>query len=140
MTYDVGDKEFAAILRLPGPARYTHLVKKAADTRTLWGLRGAMGWVQATDDFGRALFPVWPHARYAQACALGHWAEAAPAAIDLEEWRDRWTPELVRHGRLISCFPAPEGNGAAVPPDRLAADLARELEEWYGENDEAPDA
>jgi hypothetical protein len=42
--------------------------------------------VIAEDDDGNRHFPVWPHPRFARACAEGPWEEGKPAAVDVDEW------------------------------------------------------
>jgi hypothetical protein len=104
----VKDPEFAAVSALPGPARYAHFIGQVADWEEVWGLRGSGGWVLAADDDGRQLMPIWPHARYAEACAVGEWAVAS--------WPDpRWARDSrvprARRGRYtckrraLSCRP-----------------------------------
>lgn len=130
MAKAVTDREFAAVSALPGPDRYSHFVGQVADREEVWGLRGPDGWVLAADDDGRPLVPIWPHARYAEACAAGAWAGAAPEAIPLDRWMDAWLPGLTRDGRGVAVFPVPGGSGVPVDAVRLAADLSEALEQY----------
>ena len=102
MGWDVNDEEFESVLALPANRRYEYFVKRAASHGELWGLRGGGGWVVAEDDEGTQHFPVWPHQRFAEACAEG-------------PWRDEKTPD---------------DQGVGVAPERLKRDLEIELEQF----------
>lgn len=130
MAKAVNDREFAAVSALPGPARYSHFIGQVADWEEVWGLAGPSGWVLAADDDGQQLMPVWPHARYAAACAAGAWAGAVPEAIPLGRWLEAWLPGLVRDRRGVAVFPVPGGAGVPVEAQRLAADLSEALEQY----------
>ncbi len=66
----ISDAEFAAVCALPAAERYAHFVKQVADGEEVWSLRNADGWVLSGNEAGDELVPVWPHARYAEACAI----------------------------------------------------------------------
>jgi hypothetical protein len=125
----VDDKEFAAVSALPPAERYAHFVKRVADTEEIWSLRGHEGWVLAGDG-ERELVPVWPHARYAAACATGVWSGAEPSTIALEEWLEAWSRGIARDGRGISVFPLPAGPGVVTEASRLRDDLLLELQQY----------
>ena len=127
MTWNLPAEERDAVLKLSGPERYAYFVKRAADWEEVWGLRDDRGWVTAERD-AHTLIPVWPHADYARASALGNWEGADPALIDLDEWVESWLPELEAKGHLVAVFPIPEGNGVAVEPGRVGADLEAEAQ------------
>ena len=129
MPLRVSDQEFKAVLALPGPARYEHLVKRIADTEEVWSLRGPGGWVLANDE-GRELIPIWPHPRYAEACAQGDWAGTEPVAISLEDWAADWLADMETDGRGVSVFPTPDGRTVVVDPGQLLTDLEAELENY----------
>jgi hypothetical protein len=63
------DKEFESVLALSGSERYAYFVKRVADWAELWSLKTEDGWVLAGDDAGHELVPIWPHQRFAMACA-----------------------------------------------------------------------
>ena len=130
MAKSVSEQEFAAVSALPAADRYSHFLAQVADWEEVWSLRGPSGWVLAAADDGRPLVPVWPHARYAEACAAGGWAGSAPAAISLDRWLEAWLPGLARDGRGVAVFPVPSGAGVPVEAERLAADLSEALEQY----------
>ena len=125
----VSDQQLASVLALSGPERYAHLIKRVADEKEIWSLRGEGGWILA-GEAGRELVPVWPHPRYASACTTGDWAGAEPAAIPLDEWLAAWLPGLERDGRAVAVFPTPGGKGVVVEATRLRADLEAELSRY----------
>lgn len=71
MSWEVNDREFDSVLLLSASRRYEYLVKRSASHGELWGLHGDGGWVMAEDDDAKTHFPVWPHSRFAEACATG---------------------------------------------------------------------
>lgn len=79
------------------------------------------------DDAGRQFVPIWPHPRYAEASASGEWTNSTPAPIDVDEWLDEWTPDLLASSRLVGIFPATGHSEAAMDPTSFAADLRAEL-------------
>lgn len=127
MPRTVNDKELSAVISLTASERYSYLVKKVADAERLWSLGDASGWVLMSDDQGKELVPVWPHERYAEACATGTWAGAVPQPIELLKWMENWLPGLVRDGRQVAAFPTPENKGMVVSPSQMKDDLEEEL-------------
>ena len=127
MTYRLNDKQFEAVRRLPPVKRYEHLVKRAADQAQLWALCTDEGWTLGADDDGRVFLPVWPHPRYAEASATDRWEGGTPVAIEIHDWLQSWTPDLVASSRLVGIFPVDGQPGAAIDPLAFAADLKDEL-------------
>ncbi len=112
------------------PKRYKYLVGRIADTELTWSLAGPDGWVLMGDEEGRATAPVWPHPKYALACATGDWSGLEARSIPLDEWLNIWTPGLAKDQRLIAAFPVPSGQGAVVSPARFKDDIERHLEDY----------
>lgn len=79
------------------------------------------------DDEGRKHLPVWPHPRFAEACAAGPWARAQPESIDVDEWVIGWSENLERDGLTVVVFQTPDDEGVSASPARVKADLSREL-------------
>ncbi len=127
MTWTMHDKEFESVLSFSGSQRYEYFIKKVADWETVWSLKKENGWVLAADDQGHELVPVWPHERFALACAAGNWAACGPSPIDIATWLERWIPGVLRDRRLVAVFPTPSDHGVVVSPERLKEDLEREL-------------
>lgn len=130
MTWTLKDQEFAAVLRLHATERYSYFIKKVADEERLWSLKHADGWALLGESDGRELVPVWPHARFAEAAAIGAFAGYRPQAISLEDWLEVWTPGMRDDNRNVAVFPTPDGKGPVVTADRLGTDLKEELERY----------
>jgi len=127
---DVSDKEFEAVFALDGGERYNHFVRHVADTEEVWSLRSEQGWVLTSDDDGIEFVPVWPHPRYAEACAVGYWKDAQPTSISLELWIEKWTPGMIKDSRQVAVFPTPSGEGFVITPQALRDDLLEECSQY----------
>ena len=123
MTGSSRDEEIVVILSRSRVERYAYFVERASASGEVWSLRNADGWVLAGDPEGKEYVPVWPCAKVAALCATRGWDGAAPAAIALGLWLDRWTPGMAGQGTGVAVFPTPTDGGAAVAPEDLAADL-----------------
>jgi hypothetical protein len=88
------------------------------------------GWILLGDDEGHEAVPVWPHERYAAACASGDWVGSEPRPIPLAEWRTAWLPGIARDGRRLAVFPTPNDKGPVVTAERLQAGLDKELRNY----------
>ena len=102
-------------------------MKRVADWQEIWSLANVEGWVLYGDKSGQELVPVWPHPRFAEACAQGEWSDCEPRLIELDEWLDQWTPGMIEDKRLVVVFPTPDMRSTVVTPERLEADLRAEL-------------
>jgi hypothetical protein len=130
MDWEVNDAEFESVLALPGRVRYEYFVKRTASHGRLWGLRGDSGWVVAEDDEGTRHFPIWPHQRFAEACATGPWQGEKPVPLDVDEWVAGWLPDLEEDGMRVAVFQTPDDQGVGVAPSRLKRDLDSELAQF----------
>ena len=127
---DINDQQFAAVTALSADERYSYFIRRVADFEELWTLRREEGFVLYGDDNGHELVPVWPHRRFAEACADSAWDETAAFKIDLDRWLAAWTPGLEVDGRLVTVFPLPNYKGIVVSSEKLAADLTAECEQY----------
>lgn len=84
MIYKLNEKHIQNVLKLSAPERYDYFIKRVADWRTLWALDSDDGFIIATDDNGKELFPVWSHHHFAELCATDSWAGAANSLKILE--------------------------------------------------------
>jgi len=123
------EKEMEGVLSLPGSARYSHFIKKVADTEVICSLWDD-GWALADDEKGQSHVPVWPHAKYAELCATGVWQKYQPRAIPIGEWLSAWLPGIQKDRRLVAVFPTPKERGISVQPARMAFDLREELAKY----------
>lgn len=126
-TYTLSPQEFDAVSRLGADERFAHFLKRVADWETVWGLRDEAGWVAAADSEGHSSFPVWPHPRYAAACAGEEWTGNAPAAVDVHEFVEEWLPAMASDYVSLAVFPTPCLRGVVVSAAELAAALRQAL-------------
>lgn len=122
----INEKKLEAILALPGPMRYSHFIKVAADQRKVWGL-WSDGWALASTDDGVQVFPLWPAKEYAGKCAIESWASYEPREIDLDHLFDDLLPDFAQSGILVGIFPTPASRGVTPALPQLEADLRQEL-------------
>jgi hypothetical protein len=129
MNWTIREKEFESVMRLQAHARYEHFVKKVADWKEIWSLWND-GWVLMGDPDENETVPVWPHAKYAEAAAVGEWLGYEPRRIPLDDWLDKWTPGMTRDKRKVAVFPTGKGKTVTVDPLRLKTDLEKELSRY----------
>jgi Protein of unknown function (DUF2750) len=129
-TWELNDREFASVVSLPAVKRYLYFIKRVVDWGSVWSIRDDDGWALTKDDDGNTLIPVWPHSRFAAACAAADWQHMRPAPIQLEDWIERWLPGIERDKRLIAVFATAEGRGAVVTPGQVQRDLDAELAKY----------
>jgi hypothetical protein len=122
----INEKQLQAILMLPGPGRYSHFIKVAADQRKAWGLWNE-GWALASTNEGTQVFPIWPADVYAEKCAVENWSGYLPRAIDLDRLFDELLPDFARSGILLGIFPTPQSQGTTPDLKQFEADLRQEL-------------
>jgi hypothetical protein len=122
-------KEIEAVLRLDGPARFRHFVKRVVDEERAWGL-WSDGWALMADDEGRSAFPLWPARAYAELCRAPEWRHFEPRFLSLEELMSELAPRWRAHGVLPAVFPTPAGRGVTISVDELCAALAEELRHY----------
>jgi hypothetical protein len=106
-------KEIQAVLKLDGPARFDHFVKRVVDDEKAWGL-WKNGWALLEDSDARPVFPLWPAREYAELFRTGGWAEYDAVEIPLAELLNELLPKLAAGGVVPGVFPTPEGK--AVNP------------------------
>ena len=127
MMWAMDDKEFEAVLSLTAQRRYAYLVKRVVGWERIWSLGTEEGSALSSDDEGHELVPVWPHERFAAACAEGSWRGYEPRAIELSVWMERWIPGMQRDQRMVSAFPTPAGESVRVSPEHFENDLKKVL-------------
>jgi len=118
---------FQTVSAWPPGARYRHFVADAAQTARVWGLLDGSGWVTLADRAGGFGLPVWPHPAYAHACAAGPWAGCTPGCISVQEFLDRWLPDMAALDAQVDVFPTPRGTGFIASALELELHLRAEL-------------
>lgn len=113
-------------MALPGPKRYSHFIKVAADQRFAWGLF-LDGWALVGTNEGKQAFPLWPAKEYAERCASGIWAGYKPKEIDLNTLFENLIPKILESGTLLTILPTPADSGVIPDLKQFEADLRNEL-------------
>ncbi len=122
-------KEVEAVLRLDGPARFTHFIKRVVDEERAWGL-WKDGWALMTNDDGALVFPLWPAREYADLCATSDWSGYEPSEIDLASLLGELAPKLEEKSILSGVFPVPSGRGVTVTIGELRQALHTEMRNY----------
>jgi hypothetical protein len=120
---------FDAVLRLDGPKRHSHFVKRVVDEERAWGL-WKDGWALMEDDGGQQVFPLWPAREYAERCAVAAWAGYVPEEIELDDLLSELLPKLGERGVLAGVFPTPSGKGVTVTATELISALEAEKQNY----------
>lgn len=118
-------KEIDAVLRLDGPERYNHFIKRVVDSESAWGL-WKDGWALMMSDDGRQVFPIWPAREYAELCKVGDWADYKSEKIQLHDLVSELLPKLRSHDVTPGIFPTPGGKGVMPAVEDLISALEEE--------------
>ncbi len=124
----LSEAAFSATVSLVGSERFAHFLRQAITERHVWGLRDSRGWAGIAGSRGESCFPIWPHPRFAEACAVEDWATHTPAAIRIEDWIENWLPALDADGAAVAVFPNPQGSSVIVSGAELQDQLLEQLE------------
>jgi hypothetical protein len=124
-----GDKEIEGVLKLDGPARFAHFVKRVVDEEMAWGL-WKDGWALMADSDGTQVFPLWPAREYAELCRIDDWAGYEPREIPLQSLLDELAPKLSERKVRPGVFPTPGGKGVTPSVDELCGALREELDKY----------
>jgi hypothetical protein len=124
-------KEIEAVLKLDGPARAKHFVKRVLDAEAAWSL-WKNGWPLLATSDETPVLPLWPAREYAELHRNGDLAEYELDEIHLEDLLDNVLPMLAEQGVLVGIFPTPAGKSVPIKADELAEWLRKLDEEYYG--------
>jgi hypothetical protein len=125
--YELAQQEFERLTEASAPDQYGYFVQRCVDNDQVWAL------VDEEDNwaaFGSAddgvLLCVWPHPRFAEACAYGDWQTRTPVPVDLDVFIDEVLPDLIREGTVVAVFPTAD-TAVPVEAERLMRDLSVEI-------------
>lgn len=123
--WEVNDQEFEAVLRQTADKQYAYFVGHCADWGEVWGFAtNGTDWATLENADG---FAVWPHARFAEACRRGNWAERKPTPIEIHAFVEELLPKLIAEGVDVAVFPLPDGRFTPISASQLLTDLEAEL-------------
>ncbi|MBU0456454.1 MAG: DUF2750 domain-containing protein [Pseudomonadota bacterium] len=123
----ITQKQIEAVIALPGPKRYAHFIKVAADQRQVWGLY-LDGWALAGTSDETPVFPIWPAKEYALLCATKDWAQYEAKAIDLDYLLETLIPNLKDDQVKLGVFYTPNDKGVLPELDQFTSDIRMELD------------
>lgn len=126
---ETSQKEIEAVLKLDGPARFKHFVKRVVDEERAWGL-WKDGWALMAGSEGEHVFPLWPAREYADMCRIEDWGTYEPEEIPLQALLDELLPKLKDRGVKPGVFPTPGGKGVTPTVDELCEALRKEMERY----------
>jgi hypothetical protein len=119
-------EEMEAVLRLDGPSRYAHFVKRVVDEEVAWVLWHD-GWALMADTDGQSVFPLWPAREYAQMFAVGKWECFSVEEIPLADLLDELLPKLADRKMAPGVFPTPTGKGVVPTAEELISAMRAEM-------------
>jgi hypothetical protein len=120
-------QEFERLSGAPAEDQYGYFVSRCVETEQVWALIDRDdNWAAFGSPDEGVLLCVWPHPRFAEACAYGDWEDREPVPVGVDLFIDEVLPDLIREGTLVAVFPTTE---SAVPmePERVMRDLAEEI-------------
>lgn len=121
------ETEFERLTGAPAEDQYSYFVERCIDTGQVWALvDGEDNWAAFGSPDEGILLCVWPHPRFAEACAYGDWERREPVPVAVDVFIDDVLPDLIREGTLVAVFPTVD---TAVPmePERVLRDLAIQM-------------
>jgi hypothetical protein len=121
----ISEKQIEAIVKLPGPKRYSHFIKEVVNLEEVWGLYSQGGWRLLGGLEGETLFPLWPAKEYVMRFDSSPSWE--PKSIPLEELMDVLLPKLEKEKIGIAVFPLSDKLGVVPSLQTLTQDLETEM-------------
>ena len=95
---------FCTILNLTNQGRYSYLIEKSAEFKSIWLIKDTSGeFVVATEDSYRCI-PVWPGKQFADFFITDWWMNYQSEKMNLGSFFD-WVDELAANDIRIAGFP-----------------------------------
>ena len=127
MADPLAQEEFERLTKADAPDQYGYFVKRCVENEQVWALiDGEDNWAAFGSEDEGVLLCVWPHPRFAEACAYGDWSGREAVPVDLDVFVEEVLPDLIREGTLVAVFPT-EDTAVPVEPERLMKDMAVEI-------------
>ena len=125
--YELAEKEFERLKAADAPDQYGYFVDRCVGQGQVWALvDNEDNWAAFGSESEGVLLCVWPHPRFAEACAYGDWSSREPVPVELDIFVEEVLPDLIREGTLVAVFPT-EDTAVPVEPERLMRDMAVEI-------------
>ena len=122
MTEPLTPKQIEAINNMPAEQRYDDFICGTIAGERVWSLYSDEGWAVISDD-GEEYLPVWPHAELASLWVTGGYSDCEPKPIPLQDWLEKWLPNMVDDGLLVAVAPNTDGDSITVGAEELLANI-----------------
>jgi hypothetical protein len=125
--YELESDEFEQLSEAEAPRQYEYFVERAVETDQVWTLIDSQdNWAAFGAPDEGVMLCVWPHPRFAEACAYGDWASHTAVPVDVPVFIEEVLPDLIREGTVVALFPTKD-TAVPVEPERLLKDIAVEI-------------
>lgn len=124
----IHSRKLESISGLKAVERYSYFVRKVADFEVVWGLFDD-GWA-TLEIKGQKGIPFWPEEDFADLCATEDWGNYRPRDIQLDDFIEKWLPEMEKDGLVPAIFPTPKEHAFSVSAGELSAELKNELQHY----------
>jgi uncharacterized protein DUF2750 len=122
--YDLAEQEFERLTEASAPDQYEYFVERCVDNEQVWALVDQEdNWAAFGSPDEGVLLCVWPHPRFAKACAYGDWQTREAVPVDLDVFVEEVLPDLIREGTIVAVFPTAD-TAVPVEPERLMRDMS----------------
>lgn len=115
------------VLQMSEADKYRYFNTTVAYHEELWGLYDD-GWATTGDD-ENVTIPLWPKKQYAEKCIKGDWENYTAQRIDLNEFLNKWVPEMEKDNIKPAVFWI-NGEAMITDADFLKDTLADALDEY----------
>jgi hypothetical protein len=123
----IATDEFERLSKASAVDQYGYFVEHCVATEQVWTLiDDEDNWAAFGSADEAVMLCVWPHPRFAEACAYGDWETRKAVPVDADIFIDEVLPDLIREGTVVAVFPT-EDTAVPVEPERLMRDMAVEI-------------
>lgn len=110
--------------QLPARERAELLVDRVLESKMIWGLMGAEGWIMV-DSETQTCLPLWPDEASVACWQRKDLPDSKPQAIALDEFTGTWLPGLKKNQIGLVLFPSGSlREGIVTSADELMLQLA----------------
>ncbi len=106
--------------------RFNYCVKEIAQFKQVWILTDDDGCVMLNTEEEDCV-PVWPNEAFANQWANEEWQHCKALAIEITEWKKKWTPGLLDDDLCLVVFPNLDNEGVISFPDDFELALNKKL-------------
>ncbi len=123
-------KEIEKVSSLDPFKRYSYLIKRIADSETVYMLVDKENNFIYSEFEDEQLIPVWSSFEFAESCLINGWEEAIIKEIPLDFFEEVVYKIIEENSYLINVFPVSDKTGFIVNLEEFSRDLNEELENY----------